>query len=993
MKSLSYRLLCVFLLGVLIVGAISPAVHADRYQPPPADPSAWPRPYVPPLTPPPARAVGLRTTVTAAIEATEAQTAISNPVLDMKVLVLYTPGDADGVYASLRAYLEILGIPYTPITVAQPGPTDAIQPDDLWDGVNHGYYYAIFTTTSNVWYALSPAAQTALLAYEQTFNVRSVTWYTFPAPDFGLSWTGQVVSEGCGGAGVNYPLTVNYTSAGQQVFSYLNTALPLTLEGYCLYGYLAQPAPGETVTPLLTDTAGNTILALHQAADGREQMALTLGSFYPAIPPAYIHARILPYGIINWATRGLFLGERHLYFSPQTDDVLAWGDRWDAVNHQFIYDNGYRLQPDDLDHLVAWINTFRSQPNAAAFHIEFPFNGDGTEDDMIGGQPLGSVIPGTLTAKAVQLQAHFTWLNHTYTHRDLDIDAPPPAGPGYNVIYTEILSNTQLAAHLGFTDYSTQTLLTGDYSGIGQAYPLPDLPPNPDLAQAAYDLGVRYMLANASIPAFNNPSPNTGIPHPSQPDILLVPRYANNIFYAVTTPEEETDLYNVLYCPGYAQDPNNTPRCYDYDDILNNVTDQALAFLLDYSINPTMFHMNNLDHYSNGRTLVADFTETLYAKYNALFANNVPILSLRTQDIGLKMRQRMAYNASGVAGQLTCGNQITLSTQNAAIVPLTGVNYGDNVETYAAQPISYLPMDANQTLVIPGAPASIPAAITGLTATRNGNDIILAWPALTQDTQGNPLQAAAYRVYARANDPYFTPTPSDLLAEVTDITFTHSGAANDPTHNYTYVVTAIGDNCWRRESEPSNRVGEFDFSVEQGRYNHLALPLAQTGVSNAQEAVSHITTQVGAPPSQALKWDATIGAFLVYEPGNPFSQNFSLNVGDSFFVLLGGAGPAYVNFTGAVPTAGSYQANLLGGSGGSCFYNDMSLPLEKGEITNASGLAAAIGDVSQVLQWNAAADPSGMFQVYEPGNPFSQDFPVAIGHPYLVCMTASKLWP
>ena len=37
--------------------------------------------------------------------------------------------------------------------------------------------------------------------------------------------------------------------------------------------------------------------------------------------------RALPYGMITWATRGRFLGERHLYFVPQPDDVFSYGTR------------------------------------------------------------------------------------------------------------------------------------------------------------------------------------------------------------------------------------------------------------------------------------------------------------------------------------------------------------------------------------------------------------------------------------------------------------------------------------------------------------------------------------------------------------------------------------------------------------------------------------------------------------------------------------------
>ena len=413
------------------------------------------------------------------------------------------------------------------------------------------------------------------------------------------------------------------------------------------------------------------------------------------------------------------------------------------------------------------------------------------------------MLPGTLTAKAQEVQGSFTWLNHTYTHRDM-------GNTNLQVSTDEIALNTATAANLGFTDYSNQTLLTGDYSGIN--------PPNPNLAQAAYNQGVRYLLVNASVTGFNNPTPNTGIPHPTQPAILQVPRYANNIFYAVTTPEEETDLYNWIYCPGYAANPNTTPRCYDYNYIIDSVTGQALRFMLDYSVDATMFHMNNFNNYGGGRTVMTDFTEALYAKYNALFSANVPVLSLRTQEIGQKMRDRMAYNASGVSGQLACGNQITLRTTQAATIPLTGVKFGANVEAYAGQPISYISMGGNATVVIPGGTPKAPAAITGLEARRSGNDVVLKWPAVTQATDASPLKALLYRVYARANAPGFTPTPADLVAEVTDTTYTHVGGG-DAAMNYSYVVTSIGDNCWKLESAPSIKpsfLGQCVFGWDQG---------------------------------------------------------------------------------------------------------------------------------------------------------------------------------
>ena len=539
-----------------------------------------------------------------------------------------------------------------------------------------------------------------------------------------------------------------------------------------LWGYLAQPATGADVTSLLEDGSGNTLLAIFRPGDGREQMAFTLTSFYPAIPPSNIHARVLPYGMINWATRGVFLGERHAYFVPQPDDILAWGDRWDAENHEYIWNDGYRLEPHDLDNVVTWMDTLRSVPNAAGFMMEMPFNGDGSEEDR-DNDGTGPVISGTLTAKAVELKAEFTWLNHTYTHRDL-----------YNASYVtctdEISRNNQTATFLGFTDYTTATLLTGAYSGLT----------NTHLISAAYDLGVRYLLANESDSRYKNPSPNTGIPHPLNSEILQVPRYANNIFYAVTTPAEETDLYNVTYGTSYT-----------YTTILDIITNQALGFLLDFSVDPTMFHMNNINDYGGGQTLLGDFTESLYGKYNALYNTDVPILSLRTQDIGQKMWDRITYNNSGISGIIACGNQITLSTTNAASIPLTGISHGGNVEIYAGQNISHIPMGSSDTVNIPGEGPKTPAQITGLSATRDGNDRVLNWDATTQDTGGAPLTALAYRVYGvEDGDPYFTPAAGNLLSETTELTFTHTDAINS---SWAYAVTAVGDNCWKRESEPA----------------------------------------------------------------------------------------------------------------------------------------------------------------------------------------------
>jgi hypothetical protein len=973
------------LVMVVLLWVEQTAVYADPVSPPLPGETAVNQPYIPPLKPPPPTFLPETTSAT--------ETIVTDPVWDMKVLVIRSGIEwEEGIDNTATAYLDILGVPYDVLDLSQPGAAGELAESDLWDGVGHGHYYAIFITTSTVWWALDLAEQTILTNYSRDFQVRQVTWYAYPSPDpYGLDFVSVVTGE-CGAPAQGAPFNAALTAVGADIFHYLKPDISLPIDGPCLYGYLATPTAGADVTPLLLDGDGHTFLALRRYEDGREHLIMTMGPYYPAIPPAYLHARVLPYGLINWATKGVFLGERHVYFVPQPDDILGWGDSWDVATHAYIYDTGYRNTPADLDNLVAWQTQFKATaPNAAGFRIEMPFNGEGSASDRQG----PNVLPGTLTAKAMELEAQFTWLNHTYSHRDLDIDEVPY--PDYTICGNEIINNTLSVNNIfHFTDYSTTTLLTGDYSGIN--------PPNPDLASAAYNLGVRYMLANASLPGYNNPTPNTGIPHPLQPAILLVPRYANNIYYAVTTPAQEVDLYNIFYCPGYVTSGYTTP-CFDYAAIMDSITNQAFGFMLDYSLNPTMFHMNNIGDYGGGQTLMTDFIEALYGKYNALYGPDVPVLSLRTQEIGQRMRARMAYNASGVSGQLACGNEVRLTTSRAATIPLTGITYGSNTESYAGQPISYVAMGANSSLLIPGEAARVATAVTDLTATRSANDVVLAWSPTSQDTTGASLTAVAYRIYARANDPYFTPTAADLLAEVSSPTFTHLNGAGNVADNYTYLVTAVGDNCWRRESALSNRVGEFDFVLSETNgpdFNWIALPL-DAGLARASDLKAHIESQASAPVNVMVieQWIAASQNYQTFiaDP-DPFGD-FDLQIGGVYRVAVDVLNSDAVTWTlvGRVPEPDAFSYTLR--QTNSSDFNWLMLPLSHGSETLASLLqtniethATAPTAVFTIEQWNVAGQN---YQTYiSQPEPFG-DFPIRIGYPYRLSIAIDtgdvSTWP
>jgi hypothetical protein len=67
---------------------------------------------------------------------------------------------------------------------------------------------------------------------------------------------------------------------------------------------------------------------------------------------------------------------------------------------------------------------------------------------------------------------------------------------------------------------------------------------------------------------------------------------------------------------------------------------------------------------------------------------------------------RLAFNASGVSGRIVLGtsNNIALKTVIPVSVPLTGINFGTNMESYGGQTISTISLGANGAATIP-APA------------------------------------------------------------------------------------------------------------------------------------------------------------------------------------------------------------------------------------------------------------------------------------------------
>jgi hypothetical protein len=284
-----------------------------------------------------------------------------------------------------------------------------------------------------------------------------------------------------------------------------------------------------------------------------------------------------------------------------------------------------------------------------------------------------------------------------------------------------------------------------------------------------------------------------------------------------------------------------------------------------------------------------------------------------------------------------------------------------------------------------------PQAVFGLSGTQAGSNVELTWPAVTEDLLGNPITPDHYVVYRRADEPYFIPTPADIVAAPTTSGWTDMGILGDPATNYYYIITAV-DGAGT-ESAPSIRLGAVDQALTpaaspgERAYNLVAVNLDLPSVVDADSLASTI----GPGAYMVLRHDAAT-QHLEWRLPSLAGTNFAVSVGDAVFLTLDDSAPALVSLVGEVPPIGAVSAKLTAGApGSSCAYNFISVPLHRDDLADADALAADIGGVYSVSRYDAATQ-SIEWRLPGVSGP---NFPVRAGHPYIVCLdeAAPASWP
>ncbi|MGH8854666.1 MAG: hypothetical protein ACREWI_10350, partial [Telluria sp.] len=232
--------------------------------------------------------------------------------IEMRLLVISADG-TEPVFAGIKSVLDQVGVPYDVIIAKN----SSFSAASLSDGLGAGRYQGIILTTGNLGYqtaagtfesAFSLAQWQALWDYQASFKVRQVTLYTYPggAPDnYGLNLYAGVDTS-------TTPVQAQLTDAGKAVFGYLNPANPVTIKN--AWTYLAMPNSTTNPVPLLKTSEGYAIASIYNYSNGRSNLAITADGNQNTI-----HSLAIGYGVINWVSKGMFLGSRKVYLNAQPD--------------------------------------------------------------------------------------------------------------------------------------------------------------------------------------------------------------------------------------------------------------------------------------------------------------------------------------------------------------------------------------------------------------------------------------------------------------------------------------------------------------------------------------------------------------------------------------------------------------------------------------------------------------------------------------------------
>ena len=673
--------------------------------------------------------------------------AFADNAVKLRVLLI-TTGDVaqDQGFAYIKPVLDEMGVPHDVLNAGTQDLTAGMLASSSAgfackseDAGCVGNYNGIILTDADLVPDFTPSEWRLLHEYEKNFGVREAVlsgWpatYSDPQPphevylDYGLVYSSS---------GRNYDALWAVPAAySKEVFEYVNrdASFPITY-----YAFAATPrntanrlpdGSVPSVVPLLKTRNGEVLVSIvrymtsSQAAPVREVMISTITN-----ADFLIHSKVLAYEFINWATQGIFIGSRFIHMAVHLDDLFRSNELWDPTLNKNNPAKTFRLNSMDINNAANKQLAFRAaHPVAADFKLDFAFNGFGAVVDPEA-VPLTANLTEDLVAAVVANKTNFRFINHTFTHADMDKAPVPASAPcdyatltSVGAIQAEITRNRIVWDLLGLPEknQNDRVLISGAHSGLKDPKCTndPALHPemldiqaddiafdsggaNPLFLQAAASAGVQYLAADTSQRAQDVEQYIARYEDGSQTDRLMLPRWPTNIFYNVTSPSQLEDEYNYLYHERFINaglNPCEIPHAIcsprNYGEILKIEADVALRHMLSFNEWPHFFHQANLAKYDeNGNTLEFDWLNAVFTEYEKLF--KLPVKNFPYYLIGDHAAESLSAKSAIIhATWNRATNQVSISANKT--VPhlrVTGLSGG---ELYGGQFIREINVDAN----------------------------------------------------------------------------------------------------------------------------------------------------------------------------------------------------------------------------------------------------------------------------------------------------------
>ncbi|KAK4981132.1 hypothetical protein LTR28_004545 [Elasticomyces elasticus] len=288
--------------------------------------------------------------------------------------VLILARDASSAYSAYSG-LNGYGIPYQVVTVPSTGTTLPVLGNTATGVGNYGAIVILsevaYQYANGFLSALTTAQWQQLYDYQTAFGVRMARLDVYPTPDFGT--TTAIAGAGCCNTGTEQLVSISnatgFPTANLKIGATMSTAglwhYPATITNPSIAWEVARFAPGGSFTTSTTAAVVNTI----PNGSGTRQQMVWFTSFATDWSPT---SNFLMHAWIHWATRGLYLGYRRIYFGTQVDDMFLETDLYQPAGALF------RCRTGDLAAHVSWMNDINGRmPAGSKYFMEIGHNGNG----------------------------------------------------------------------------------------------------------------------------------------------------------------------------------------------------------------------------------------------------------------------------------------------------------------------------------------------------------------------------------------------------------------------------------------------------------------------------------------------------------------------------------------------------------------------------------------------------------------------------------------